>query len=695
MHRAWALDRFAPVSRFNLALAALAATLAVTAPAAAQPAAAPAAPAKATGEVRYVYVTQGNRSGSGTSRDGEGGERIFTFEFNDRGRGPQTEERIRVDERGLPVTMRITGHDYWKAPSDESFDLAAGKAKWKNPNESKEQEVTAPVFYLSLNGAPQELEVLAQAALRQPDGRLGLLPAGQAQVTKMRSQIAKSTASPAKSETIDLYQITGLGFSPGYFWLDADRRLFASVQGWSTLIREGFEANVPELKKIEDEVTSARQKELAAKLAFRPSGALAVTHARLFDPATGKLTPGTTVVVAGNHIQAVGADGSVAIPAGASTIDAQGKVMLPGMWDMHAHVGVLDGMLNLAAGVTTVRDMANDTDFLLATRKSWDSGEEIGTRILMAGFMDGPGPYAGPTKVLVDTPQKALAAVDNYYKLGYVQIKLYSSLDPKLVAPVVEKAHRLGMRVSGHIPNGMRAEDAVKAGFDEIQHVNFLFLNFLPKTIDTRTPARFTEVAKNAAGFDLKSPQAEAFFTLLKEHKTVSDPTLTAFEDLFSTRAGELSRTFGPVADRFPPQVQRGVYGGGLNPSAEDAPRYRQSFQRCLEMVKALYDHGIRIVAGTDNLAGFSYHHELELYAQAGIPNAAVLRIATLGAAEIMHRDQELGSVTPGKLADFILVDGDPTTKMGDIRRVTLTVKDGVVFDPAALYAELGVKPAV
>ena len=368
---------------------------------------------------------------------------------------------------------------------------------------------------------------------------------------------------------------------------------------------------------------------------------------------------------------------------------------MPGLWDMHGHLGPLDGLLNLAAGVTTARDLANDTDQLLDLRKRWDAGEAIGPRVLMAGFMDGPGPFAGPSKVLVDTEEEALAAVNNYAKLGYVQIKLYSSLDPKLVPAIVQRAHQLGLRVSGHIPNGMTAEQAVRAGFDEIQHVNFLFLNFLPPEIDTRTPARFTEVAQHAAELDLNSERVRSFIALLKERGTVSDPTLVAFEGLFTGRPDQLDPSLAPVADRFPAQVRRSAFGGGLNPPAEKVQRYRDSFRALQNLVRTLHDAGVTIVAGTDALAGFTLHRELELYVDAGIPAPEVLRIATLGAARVMKRDGELGSVAAGKLADMILVDGDPTKSISDIRRVLLTVKDGATYDPAKLYEAIGVKPAV
>ncbi len=412
---------------------------------------------------------------------------------------------------------------------------------------------------------------------------------------------------------------------------------------------------------------------------------------KLFDPETRATNPGRTVVISGNRIVAVGKDGEVPVPQGAEVIQGGGKTLMPGLWDMHTHLGALDGVLNLAAGITTVRDLANDTDELLDIRRRFDSGEALGPRILLAGFIDGPGPYAGPSKVLVDTVEEAVAAVDRYASLGYAQIKMYSSLDTKLVPPIIERAHAKGLRVSGHIPNGMTAEQAVRAGFDEINHVNFLFLNF-QKGVDTRTPARFHEVGEHAAELDLASEPVRRFLGLLKERGIESDPTLNVFEGIFLDRPGEIGQAFSTVAGRLPPQVQRGLRAGGIAPAGQEE-RYRQSFEALKRMVRALHENGIPILAGTDALPGFSLHRELELYVEAGIPAPEALRIATLGAAEAMNRSKELGTVAPGKLADVILVDGDPAARIGDIRRVTLTVKDGVIFDPAKLYPAISIQP--
>jgi imidazolonepropionase-like amidohydrolase len=646
-----------------------------------------APPASGAGETRYTFLLAGNKAGTAVTRIPSAGERVFDFEFNDRGRGPKTTTRVRLDKQGFPVRMETSGIDYWKSPVEELYERARGKSTWKNKAENGTREISGPAFYLSLNGAPQELGLLARNLLDAPGGRLPLLPAGEARIEKVTS--ARTGSTP-----VDLYSVSGLGFTPAYLWLDSRRDLFASIAGWAVTVREGEEAALPELTRLQDEADSKRLKTDAARLAQREPGGFAIRGARLFNPITGATFSDTTVIVSGNRIQTVGRSGEVQIPQGMRVIEAQGKTLLPGLWDMHTHVSDDDGILNLAAGVTSVRDLANDTDQLLERKKRWDSGETLGPRVVLAGFIDGPGPFAGPSKVLVATEEEALAAVDRYADLGYVQVKLYSSLDPKLVPAIAQRAHERGLRVSGHIPNGMTAEQAIRVGFDEVQHANFFFLNFIPG-VDTRTPARFTEVAKNAADLDFNSPRVRDFIALLKERGTAWDPTIMIFEGMLTARPGEVDPGFAAVADRLPPQVRRGFLAGGLNPGPDLAERYRNAFAAMKKLVRTLHEAGIPIEAGTDNMAGFALHRELELYAEAGIPAPEVLRIATLVPVQIYGLEKDLGTITPGKLADMILVDGDPTTRIADIRRVVLTVKDGVLFDPAQLYATMGVKPAV
>jgi len=234
----------------------------------------------------------------------------------------------------------------------------------------------------------------------------------------------------------------------------------------------------------------------------------------------------------------------------------------------------------------------------------------------------------------------------------------------------------------------------VEQGYDEVQHANFWFLNFLFDSVkDTRTPDRFTAVAQHAAELDLNSERVRAFIKLLQDHRTVVDPTMNAFGEMFLGRPGVVSPPLAEVVDRFPPQIRRGAMGGGLPVPQGMDQRYRDSYAAMLRMLKMFYDAGIPIVAGTDSLAGFVLHSELESYVAAGIPAPKVLQLATLGAARVMRRDAETGSVAVGKAADVILVDGDPTARIADIRRVVTVIQGGNLYDAGALYGALGVRP--
>lgn len=642
---------------------------------------------------RWVVLIQGNEAGEIVERAGDRpGEVRYSYRFNDRGRGPEIEARYLLAEGGTPREVEVSGVDYLKAEVDESYELSDGIAAWTTLEEDETRPVARPVFYTSADGPPAELALLAAATLDAPDGRLDLLPAGEASARVVGEATATAAGHPTRD--LRLVELTGLGFEPTTFWLDEDDRMFGILSSWTSLVREGYESSVEDLLAAEQERVAQRARQRTERLAHRYPAA-AITGARLFDPESLEVTPGTTVVVEGERISAVGPDGTVEIPEGAHLIDARGRTLMPGLWDLHTHLSDLDGLLQIAAGVTSVRDLANDVDTVTRLRREWSEGEAIGPRVWIAGFLDGPGPYAGPTKALVSTFEEAQEWIDRYHELGFIQVKLYSSLDPELVAPIASYAHSLGMKVSGHLPYPLVASQAIERGYDEIQHVNFLFLTLFDDTsIDTRTPQRFTVPAERAAEIDLDSPEVTELIDLLLENHVAVDPTLAIFEGMITAVPGELSPTYAAVADRFPATFQRGLRAGGLEPPEGLADTYQESYRRMVQMVGRLHEAGVPILPGTDALAGFALHRELELYAEAGIPAPEVLRIATLDAARHLGEDDDLGTVEPGKLADLILVDGRPDESIEEIRDVDVVVKGGVVYWPDALYGEVGVRPA-
>jgi imidazolonepropionase-like amidohydrolase len=635
----------------------------------------------------FSILMAGNPAGKSVQTTSPDGTIDVQYAYNDRGRGPEIRGRYRFDSRGFPTLVELSGHDYYKASVDERLTVADGEARWKSTAE--QGQAAGLAFYVTINGPPAEAGWLINALQKSPAGTINLLPAGQARLERGGTI---SLTRGGQTIAVTQFLITGLDFVPVSVWLDRDNHFFAAPSSWLSVIRAGWESSVDELMKLQDAAEDGRYQLLAKQISHHPK-ALVIRHARLFDSVRATSREGQTVWVRNDRIEAVRPDREFRDAGDAEVIDGSGQTLLPGLWDMHAHVQPSYGILNMASGVTSVRDLANDMDMLLRLRKQYESGMAIGPRIFMAGFIDGRGPYQGPTKVFADNEAEARAAIDRYASLGYRQIKVYSSLKPELVAPIAGMAHAKGLRMSGHVPNGMTAEQFVRAGADEIQHMNFIFLNFMAdKAGDTRTPARFTVVAENAAAFDQNSAPVNAFIRLLLERKTVVDPTLGVFEGTFTDRPGQVSASWAPILSRLPAQVQRAAVAGGLPaPGAKDQ-LYKDSFAALLRMTKRLYDAGIPLVAGTDGVEGPMLHRELELWVKAGIPPEKVLQIATLGAAKVAKADAELGSIEPGKKADLVLVTGDPLRNISDIRRCNLVIKNGAEYRSADLYQALGIK---
>jgi imidazolonepropionase-like amidohydrolase len=628
----------------------------------------------------------GNPAGKETDVIHPDGSADIEYSFNDRGRGPEIHGHYRFDARGFPSSVELTGHDYLKAPVEERLAVSDAEARWNSRTEHG--AAAARGYYVSINGPSVESGWMVRALLQARGHSVPLLPAGQASLEKGTETVLQNGGRPLK---VAQYLITGLGFAPASVWVDPENRFFAAPSPWFTVIRAGWEAAADRLIELESRGEDARYHALAQRLGRTPKN-IVIHHVRVFDAEKAAVIENQTVRIADRHIASV-EPARDAVPAADEVIDGRGKTLLPGLWDMHAHISTGDGLLNIASGVTSVRDMANDIDLIARLRKQYDAGEAIGPRIFPCGFIDGRGPFQGPTKVFADTEDEARQAIERYASLGYRQIKVYSSLKPELFPAIVAMAHAKGMRVSGHVPNGMLAAQFVGQGADEIQHMNFIFLNFMPEKIqDTRTPARFTVVAENAEALDLDSARVASFVAMLKEKQIVVDATLGVFEGMFTDRPGTPSAGLAPVLSRLPAQVQRAAYQGGL-PAGEKDQVYRDSFRAIERMLKRLYDAGVPLVAGTDGLEGIMLHRELELWADAGKPAARVLQIATLGAARVAKADGDSGSIAPGKRADLVLADGNPAANIADIRKPRIVIKGGTVYRSADLHRTLGIQP--
>ena len=623
-------------------------------------------------------------------KDADGAIHEF-FQFNDRGRGPKIYTTYRLDTAGIVVAEESKGVDYMKNPVVENFALRDGQAAWKNQSEDDKAANAEGKFYIDLDGGPESGALLARALLRK-GGKLAVLPSGEASIRKLQTVATEGNGSNVNAT---LYEITGLSLTPSYLWLDDAQRFFATTSPWDALIRQGFEESAKTLLQGQQAVERNRWAELAKQLTHKPEGDLIVKNVSVFDSLSGRVLAKQRVTVRGERIASVEEERGQAVPAKAQVLDGSGKMALPGLWDMHQHLVPESAFLDVAAGITTIRDLGNPIEQLAQLRRNIAEGAQIGPRVIAAGFIDGRGPYQGPIGVFADTQEEALERVKTYAEQGYVQIKIYSSMKPELVPVIAAEAHRRGLRVSGHVPAQMIAEQFVNDGADEIQHVNFIMLNFMPDVKETRTPDRFIMPGRRSAALDLNSDKVSEFVGFLNQHRTVVDPTMAIFEATYTDRPGKVGPMESPMFERMPVQVQRGIKTAAQALPAGDAETdklYRASWANMVRMLKKMYDGGVQIVAGTDQGNGYALHRELEIYSEAGIPATKILRMATIEAATLMKRGEELGSITPGKYADIILVNGDPTTHISDIRKIETVIQSGNVLKPAELYPAMGIR---
>ncbi|HEX6834778.1 MAG TPA: amidohydrolase family protein, partial [Rudaea sp.] len=531
------------------------------------------------------------------------------------------------------------------------------------------------------------------ALSKRADGKLPLIPGG---VMTWRKLVEADVTNGAEKKKVQLVALTGIGFQPNFVWIttDAEPRTFAFIfPGFAQLVEEGWEKNGAALeaqqKAAEKDLLAALQKKLAHPLA----GRTLIKNARVFDSENASVGAPSDVLIENSRIIAISAAGAEKRKA-EHVVDAGGRVLLPGLFDMHAHTGFWEGGLHLAAGVTTIRDMGNQNETLLQISAEEQDGTLLAPRIVPAGFIEGESENAAHYGFVIKDLAGAKKAVDWYSEHHYPQIKIYNSFPKEILPETTAYAHSKGMRVSGHVPVFLRAHDVVEDGYDEIQHINQVLLNFLvtDKT-DTRTLERFYLPAEKVGDLDLDGKPVQDYIAFLVQHKTVIDPTLSTF-DFIRQKDGAMSAVYAAVADHVPPDIRRSFVQGSMKiPDDATAARYEKSYAKMIEFTGRMYKAGIPLVAGTDALAGFTLQRELELYVQAGLTPSQALQVATYNGAKVSRVLDDRGVILQGKRADLILVDGDPTKDISDIRKVALVVKGDKAYYPSEIDTALGIKP--
>ena len=599
---------------------------------------------------------------------------VVRWVFTDRNRGTRLEMRYHLNTKSDIVrgeTRPVLADGSSGTPTD-AIEIGADSVWYGGTNGTLRTAVKrVPGAYVSARGGtPWEQAAFAKFLLAQPKFTAGVLGAGTARAELIADTTLRAGTKRQRARFVMVYRNSSA--LPIGIWLDEKGNLLATDVQWFITVHPSATPFLPAMRAIELKWRNAAAEEMARKVVTTVSGALVIQNGDLFDSERGVVVPKQTVVVQGDRIVAVGPAASTSVPAGATVIDATGKTVMPGMWEMHTHLVVGSqstlGAMQLAQGLTTARDLASDIDVAVSQRDRERAGKLATPRLILAGFMEGPLKWAGPTEVVVSTEAQARAWVARYDSLGYKQIKLYNLTHPDLVPAIAAEAHARGMRLSGHIPRGMSMQAAVALGFDEVQHAAFFFSNFFQDSLYLPQMRAYSQVASVVAPtFDVNSAAMSSLIEFLAAHKTVIDGT-------FNLWIGGGAALVG---------------AGGAAATQERADSVY------MLLIRRLYAAGVPLVAGTDNSAGVTYRRELEMYEKANIPVPKILQIATIDAARIMNEDRDYGSITVGKVADILVVGGTPAQHVSDLQKIETVIRGGRYYKISDLLQATGMRNGV
>lgn len=612
------------------------------------------------------------------------------YEYRNNGRGPTLAETITLGEDGLPVNWKIDGATTFGNEVHETFALADGTASWTDTTGSATAAQTEPTIYIPQNASPYTLAIYAKALLAVQGRNLPAWPAGSLSMTAQDKLRIDGEGGPVATT---VYALVGDDVDPTYFLTDELGGLFALISPRFVIVREGYEEADDQLKELATRLSAERLEDIQAATAHKFDAPLAITNVHVFDPKAKAMSARFTVIVEDGVIAAVTED--VADTAGAYVVDGQGGSLVPGLAEMHGHMGQDGALKNIAAGVTLVRDMGNDNAVLSELISKIEAGTLAGPRVVRSGFIEGKSPFSSNNGILVNSEEEALAAVDWYADQGdFWQIKIYNSMTPAWVPALVARAKERGLKVSGHVPAFTHADAMIEAGYDEMTHINQLMLGWvLAPEEDTRTLLRLTALQR-LPKVDLDGPAVTRTLDLMAENGVAIDPTYAIHEALLLSRNGEVQAGMADYVDHMPIAVQREAKAAwsAIGSPEEDAA-YKGAFDQITGTIKRMKDRGIFIVMGTDLGGALTLHRELELYQKAGFTPGEILARTTFEAADYMGLGAELGSIEPGKKADFFLVPGNPVEDLKAIKTIRLVSKGDTVYFPSEIYPYFGIRP--
>lgn len=626
------------------------------------------------------------------ARDSAGLRMHVDFAFTDRGTKVPLTGSFESAADYTPRSFTIKGSTSRFSTIDDEVKINGSAAQVREEKRSRELS-TPPKFFTIAGYAPasQQLLLIRYWRAHGTPPHLTVLPSGEVEVTDRGRDSISLQGQPIELER---YSIKGLVWGVETVWTDSAGNLAALVTRDAEFdhfeaVRDEYESALAEFVSKAASDQMMQLEELGRGLPGRRTGDFAFVGATLIDGTGRPALSDSVVLTRGGRIVAAGSAASVTIPAGITRIDARGKYIIPGLWDMHAHYEQVEwGPIYLAAGVTTVRDVGNEFEFITAVRDKLNSGLGLGPHMLLAGIVDGDGPIAlGINRV--NSPADAARWVKTYKDAGFQQMKIYSSMKPENVKAVCRDAHGAAMTVTGHIPTGMDVYEGINDGMDQVNHISYIAAPLLPKNQNGKTLTR-EERRQAMMHIDIHSPEGEKLVEFLKQHGTVVDDTLALFEENLHPESERFSK-WEPGAAKVAPELREQILNGGSPNTEAD---FDNLMKPLLEIIAALHHAGVPIVAGTDQaVPGYSVYRELELYVKAGFTPMEALQAATIVPARVMKVDAETGTIEAGKRADLDVLDGNPLDDIHNIRSVRMVVANGVLYQSGTLWHTAGFQP--
>ena len=622
------------------------------------------------------------------TKNGAGEELSADWSYVDRGRRIHTQAAMKLAADYAPLSLKVDRlTDTTRTPA-LAVTVEGRKATIARNGATTTVDLPAQSFGISqYTPVSQHLALLRYWKGHGSPSSLAIFPGDPLNPVKIRAQGTDNVTVAGRRVPLTRYSIDGVVWGIEYAWLDPDGRLAMFTSAAGGLSTKTVRADlVPQYDELMQIATRAAIRDLVSissastpmSIAGRagiqdmgssgkaPKGNVALVGATLIDGSGRAAIPDATVIVADGQIVAAGPSSTVKVPFDTRTFDVHGKTIVPGLWDMHAHLHQIEWIpVYIAAGVTSVRDMGNELPFVVPLRNALDSGRVTGPHIHLAGLVDGDGPNAFGA-LSASTPTEGRAIVRKYHDLGFEQMKLYDLLAPAVVSAICDEAHKLGMTVTGHLPRALSITAAVDSGMDQFAHL----------------PIRG----------DASSDSTIAIIKYLRAHGTIIDPT-ASWGEIGGHSSEESLQAFQPVLQHLPPPfVQFRVANWGV--ANIDPPTARARIQPFLDVIAALHKAGVPVVAGTDEgVPGFSVYRELELYVKAGFSPMDALRSATSVSATALGLEKETGTIESGKHADLIVLDKNPLDDISNIRTVRYVMKDGSLFESAALWKVAGFTP--